>query len=76
MKKLMLIGLATIALAGCCATPEPDAVTQERALTDVVRARDERNALDSDMSPAAKQDVLDFWKAWDSWLTDRERRVK
>lgn len=74
MKKLMVV--LVLALAGCCSDPTRDEVTQERAIYDVVQPRDVKyTQADPALSPAQKQDVLDLWQAYDSWLQDRERRA-
>lgn len=74
MKKLLAV--LVLVLAGCCSDPTKDEVTQERALTNVVKPRFlEYSKNDPTLSPAKKQDDIDFWDAWESRLADREKRA-
>ena len=75
MKKLLAV--LVLVLAGCCSDPTKDEVTQERVLYNVVQPRDVKyTQADPNLSPAQRQDVLDFWQAFDSWLKDREALAK
>lgn len=72
--KAMLAGLALL-IAGC-ASPTKDDVTQERNFFEVVAPRFATySAKDDTLSPAKRQDDIDFLQAYDSWLSDREKRA-
>ena len=74
MKKL-LVGFVLV-LAGCCSDPSKDEVTQERAFFNIVKPREVKyTQADPELSPAQKQDVIDFLDSYESWLVDREKRA-
>jgi hypothetical protein len=71
MRKLLL--LLPLVLIGCCTTPEATAVERERGITKVVKDRFlTYSAADPNLTDAQKRADVNYWGAWESWLTDRE----
>lgn len=76
MRKVLVVLLGLFVLAGCCSTPEADAVARERGVIKVWRERSLKySAADAALTEAQKADDVRYWDAFESWVKDREEAL-